>query len=138
LGLVFGVLVAGLLGSVSAFAQSDFYKGKTITVYIGTTPGALYDQWARLLARHMPKHIPGTPDMISQNMPGAGHKIVANYVYNKTKPAGLSVIGSIVPSLYFGQLVGREEVQYDWATFVWLGSPVQGEYQMSMRADSPS
>ena len=120
-----------------AYAQADFYKGKTITVYIGTTPGALYDQWSRLLAQYMPKHIPGKPDMISQNMPGAGHKIAANYVYNKTKPDGLSLIGSIVPSLYFDQLIGRPEVQYDWGKFVWIGSPVQGESQMYMRADTP-
>jgi len=119
------------------FAQSDFYKGKAITVYIGTTPGALYDQWGRILAQHMGKHIPGKPDMIVQNMPGAGHMIAANYVYNKTKPDGLSLIGSIVPTLYFDQLVGRKEAQYDWAKFVWIGSPVQGESQMYMRADTP-
>ena len=119
------------------FAQSDFYKGKTITVYIGTTPGALYDQWGRILAQHMGKHIPGKPDMIVQNMPGAGHMIAANYVYNKTKPDGLSLIGSIVPTLYFDQLVGRKEAQYDWAKFAWIGSPVQGESQMYMRADTP-
>jgi tripartite-type tricarboxylate transporter receptor subunit TctC len=119
------------------FAQSDFYKGKTITVYIGTTPGALYDQWGRILAQHMGKHIPGKPDMIVQNMPGAGHMIAANYVYNKTKPDGLSLIGSIVLTLYFDQLVGRKEAQYDWAKFVWIGSPVQGESQMYMRADTP-
>ena len=121
----------------SAFAQADFYKGKTITVYIGTTPGALYDQWGRILAQHMGKHIPGRPDMIVQNMPGAGHMIAANYVYNKTKPDGLSLIGSIVPTLYFDQLVGRKEAQYDWSKFVWIGSPVQGESQMYMRADTP-
>src|SRR5919109_1248520 len=87
------VLLIGICGSVPfVHAQADFYKGKTITVYIGTTPGALYDQWARLLAQYMPKHIPGKPDMISQNMPGAGHKIVANYLANKTKPDGLSLI----------------------------------------------
>lgn len=118
-------------------AQSDFYRGKTITVYIGTTPGALYDQWGRILAQHMGKHIPGKPDLIVQNMPGAGHMIAANYVYNKTKPDGLSLIGSIVPTLYFDQLVGRKEAQYDWAKFVWIGSPVQGESQMYMRADTP-
>jgi len=118
-------------------AQSDFYKGKTITVYVGTTPGALYDQWGRILAQHMGKHIPGKPDLIVQNMPGAGHMIAANYVYNKTKPDGLSLIGSIVPTLYFDQLVGRKEAQYDWAKFVWIGSPVQGESQMYMRADTP-
>src|SRR5215475_14280422 len=97
--LLTGIFIASLVWNGSASAQSDFYKGKTITVYIGTTPGALYDQWSRILAQYMPKHIPGKPDMISQNMPGAGHKIAANYVYNKTKPDGLSLIGSIVPSL---------------------------------------
>ena len=135
--VLIGVFVASLVWTGSASAQTDFYKGKTITVYIGTTPGALYDQWSRLLAQYMPKHIPGKPDMISQNMPAAGHKIAANYVYNKTKPDGLSVIGSIVPSLYFDQLIGRPEVQYDWGKFVWIGSPVQGESQMYMRADTP-
>ena len=132
-----GVFVASLLWPAFVPAQSDFYKGKTITVYVGTTPGALYDQWSRILAMHMGKHIPGNPDMIVQNMPGAGHKIAANYVYAKTKPDGLSLIGSIVPSLYFDQLIGRKEVQYDWAKFVWIGSPVKGESQMYMRADMP-
>ena len=132
------LIVFGIVGWVpSVFAQTDFYKGKTITVYIGTTPGALYDQWGRLLAQHMGKHIPGKPDMIVQNMPGAGHMIAANYVYNKTKPDGLSLIGTIVPTLYFDQLIGRKEAQFDWAKFVWIGSPVQGESQMYMRADTP-
>jgi tripartite-type tricarboxylate transporter receptor subunit TctC len=99
----------------SALAQSDFYKGKTITVIAGTTPGALYDQWARIISAHMGKYIPGKPDMIVQNMPGAGHMIAANYLYNKSKPDGLTIIGSIVPSLYFDQLIGRKEAQYDWA-----------------------
>ena len=132
------LIVFGIVGWVpSVFAQTDFYKGKTITVYIGTTPGALYDQWGRILAQHMGKHIPGKPDMIVQNMPGAGHMIAANYVYNRTKPDGLSLIGTIVPTLYFDQLIGRKEAQFDWAKFVWVGSPVQGESQMYMRADTP-
>src|SRR4030095_8585324 len=119
-----------VLWTAPGIAQSDFYKGKTITVIAGTTAGALYDQWSRLLAQHMGKHIPGRPDMIVQNMPGAGHMIAANYLYNKAKPDGVTLIGSIVPSLYFDQLIGRKEAQYDWAKFVWIGSPVQGEYQM--------
>ena len=137
LSSVIGLVILSLGWIASASAQADFYKGKTITVYAGTTPGALYDQWSRILAMHMGKHIPGKPDMIVQNMPGAGHKIAANYVYAKTKPDGLSLIGSIVPSLYFDQLIGRKEVQYDWSKFVWIGSPVQGESQMYMRADTP-
>ena len=139
LGLIFvaSILVANLGWFHSASAQADFYKGKTVTVIVGTTPGALYDQWSRVLAAHMGKHIAGKPDFIVQNMPGAGHKIAANYLYNKTKPDGLSLIGSIVPSLYFDQLTKKPEVQYDWARFVWIGAPVQGEHQMYMRADSP-
>ena len=90
-----------------------------------------------MIASHMVKHIPGRPNVIVQNMPGAGHKIAANYVFKTTKPDGLSLIGSIVPTLYFDQLIGRPEVQYDWGKFVWIGSPVQGHSQMYMRADSP-
>ena len=142
--LLIRFLIAGffLLATISgripgALAQSDFYKGKTITVIAGTTPGALYDQWARIISAHMGKHIPGNPTMIVQNMPGAGHMIAANYLYNKSKPDGLTIIGSIVPSLYFDQLIGRKEAQYDWGKFVWIGSPVQGESQMYMRADTP-
>jgi tripartite-type tricarboxylate transporter receptor subunit TctC len=127
--LQLAVLLIGIWAWVPfAHGQADFYKGKSITVIVGTTPGALYDQWSRILAAHMGRHIPGNPSFIVQNMPGAGHKIAANYLYNKTKPDGLSLIGSIVPSLYFDQLIGRKEVQYDWAKFVWIGSPVQGEY----------
>src|SRR6478736_4255265 len=108
---LFAALLAMSLvgGSASAFAQADFYQGKTITVIAGTTAGALYDQWSRLIAQHMGKHIPGKPNMIVQNMPGAGHMIAANYLYNKSKPDGLTLIGSIVPSLYFDQLIGRKE-----------------------------
>ena len=73
----------------------------------------------------MPKHIPGKPDMISQNMPGAGHKIVANYLANKTKTDGL-IYRFIVPSLYFDQLIGRKEKPDHRAKFVWIGSPVGG------------
>jgi tripartite-type tricarboxylate transporter receptor subunit TctC len=134
---VAALLLAGLWLIPEVAAQETFYKGKTIKVVIGTTPGALYDQWSRLIAAHMGKHIPGNPELVPQNMPGAGHKIAANYVYNVAKPDGLTLIGSIVPSLYFDQLLGRKEVQYDWAKFVWIGAPVKGESQMYMRADSP-
>jgi len=120
-----------------AAQEEPFYKGKTIKVIAGTTAGALYDQWSRILAAHMGKHIPGNPEMIVQNMPGAGHQIAANYLYNVAKPDGLTLIGSIVPTLYLNQLVGKKEAQFDWAKFVWIGSTVKGEQQMLMRADAP-
>ena len=75
-----------------AFAQTaPFYQGKTIRIVVRFTAGGLYDQYARLLARHMPKHIPGNPNIIVQNMPGAGPLTATNYVYSVAKPDGLTL-----------------------------------------------
>ena len=126
-----------LWGMSPAQAQTPFYQGKTIRVIVGTPPGNLYDLWARLIVAHMGKHIPGNPEFIVQNMPGAGHVVAANHLYTMVKPDGLTLIGSIIPSLYLNQLLGRSEIQFDWAKFTWIGSPARGESQMYMRADSP-
>jgi tripartite-type tricarboxylate transporter receptor subunit TctC len=122
---------------VSAHAQAPFYQGKTIRVIVGTPPGNLYDLWARLIVAHIGKYIPGNPDLIVQNMPGAGHVVAVNHLYTIAKPDGLTVIGSVIPSLYLNQLIGRTEIQFDWAKFTWIGSPARGASQMYMRADSP-
>jgi tripartite-type tricarboxylate transporter receptor subunit TctC len=121
---------------IKAHAQAPFYQGKTIRIIVGTAPGNLYDLWARLIAAHIGKNIPGNPEFIVQNMPGAGHVIAANHLYSVAKPDGLTLIGSIIPSVYLNQLVGRKEVQFDWAKFSWIGSPARGGSQMYMRADT--
>ena len=121
---------------VPAFAQSNFYQGKTINLIVGSTTGGGYDLWARLLAQHLGKHIPGNPNVIVQNMPGAGSLVAANHLYNVAKPDGLTV-GAILPALYFDQLVKRQEVQFDWAKFTWIGSPEQNDALHYMRADTP-
>ena len=120
-----------------AYAQAPFYQGKTIRVIVGTPPGNLYDLWARLIVAYMGKHIPGNPEFIVQNMPGAGHVVAANHLYTMVKPDGLTLIGSIIPSLYLNQLIGRSEIQFDWAKYSWIGSPATGPSQMYMRADTP-
>lgn len=120
----------------AAFAQEPFYKGKSIRLLIGTTAGGGYDLWARVVARYLGKHIPGNPDIISQNMPGAGSLVAANYVYGIAKPDGLT-LGAVNPALYFEQLIGRKEVQFDWAKFTWIGSPEQNEILFYIRSDSP-
>lgn len=119
-----------------SFAQTPYYQGKTIRLVIGSTTGGGYDLWARLLARHLGKHIPGKPDIIVQNMPGAGSVIAANYLYNVAKPDGLT-LGALLPAIYFDQLVKRPEVQFDWAKFTWIGSPEQNDALHYMRADTP-
>jgi tripartite-type tricarboxylate transporter receptor subunit TctC len=93
-----------LWGMTPAQAQTPFYQGKSIRVIVGTPPGNLYDLWARLIVAHMGKHIPGNPEFIVQNMPGAGHVVAANHLYTMVKPDGLTLIGSIIPSLYLNQL----------------------------------
>ena len=117
-------------------AQTPFYQGKTITILAGTGAGNVYDLYARLFARHMGKYIPGNPDIIVQNMPGAASMIAANHLYNVSKPDGLT-IGAIFPALYFDQIIGRSEVKFDWSKFIWLGSPVKSEHLLYMRGDSP-
>jgi tripartite-type tricarboxylate transporter receptor subunit TctC len=125
-----------LLSGAAQATTHEFYKGKTIKIVVGFLAGDVYDLWARLYAQHLPKHIPGKPDIIVQNMTGAGSMIAANHVYSVAKPDGLT-LGSSLPALYFDQLIGRKEVQFDWAKFVWIGSPVQNEHQMYMRSDAP-
>ena len=129
-----GVLT--LLCSSPGQAEAPFYQGKTITILAGSGAGNVYDIYARLFARHMGKYIPGNPDIIVQNMPGAASMITANHLYNVSKPDGLT-IGAIFPALYFDQVIGRSEVKFDWSKFIWLGSPVKSEHLLYMRADSP-
>jgi len=134
-GFVVMMLIA--LGNFQAQGQEDrFYEGKTVTLLAGTAPGNVYDLYARLLARHMPKYIPGNPKIIVQNVPGAASMIAANLLYNVTKPDGLT-FGAVFPALYFDQVIGRPEVKYDWSKFIWLGSPVKSEHLLYMRADTP-
>jgi len=120
----------------TAAAQTPYYAGKTITIVAGTKAGDVYDLYARMFAQYMPKYIPGNPNMIVQNMPGAGSMIAANYVYNVANPDGLT-LGAIFPALYFDQIVGRPEVKFDWSKFAWLGSPVTSNHLLYMRADTP-
>jgi len=133
--LVF-TLVLLLLCSPSLWAQTPFYQSKTIRIVVGYLAGDTHDLWARVYSRHMGKHIPGNPDFIVQNMPGAGSMIAANYVYGVAKPDGLT-LGLIAPALYFTQLTGRKEVQFDWRKFTWVGSPDQNGHLLFMRSDTP-
>ncbi|HUC99517.1 MAG TPA: tripartite tricarboxylate transporter substrate-binding protein [Candidatus Polarisedimenticolaceae bacterium] len=132
---VAGVLFV-LFGVANLQAQAPFYEGKTIRIVVGLPAGDVYDLYARMLAEHMGKHIPGNPNIIVQNMAGASSMITANYVYNVAKAEGLT-FGSILPSLYFDQLIGRPEVKFDWPKFTWLGSFEKSNNLLYMRSDTP-
>jgi tripartite-type tricarboxylate transporter receptor subunit TctC len=133
---LFFFLAANLLFSPALHAQGPLYQGKSITLIIGNQAGGLYDLWARLIANHIGKQIPGNPNVIVQNMPAAGSLVAANYLYNVAKPDGLT-IGAVIPGIYTDQLIGRKEVQYDWARFNWIGTPEQTEWVFITRADRP-
>lgn len=122
--------------SGAAAAQAPFYQNKTITIFVGYQAGDGYDIWARLLAAHIGKHIPGNPNLIVQNVPGAGSMIVANQIYRVAKPDGLTM-GAIGPSLYLDQLIGKKEVRFDWAKYGWVGSTEKTPYLFYMKTDSP-
>ena len=120
-------LAANLLFSSALHAQTPFYQGKSITLVIGNQAGGQYDLWARHIANHIARQIPGNPNIVMQNMPAAGSLVAANYLYNVAKPDGLT-IGAVIPGIYTDQLIGRKEVQFDWARFNWIGTPEQTEW----------
>ena len=136
-GFVTLYLFAAFAGVRFAHAQAEpFYSGKTVRIIVGFTPGGFYDRWARLLSRYMPKYIPGNPNFLVQNMPGASSVIAANYVYNLAKSDGLTLLVPI-NSLYLDQVVGRKEVKFDVRKFDFIGTQEKAPTMLYFRADSP-
>jgi tripartite-type tricarboxylate transporter receptor subunit TctC len=132
--LLFG-LTPYFISSLEA-QEAAFYQGKTIRIIVGFTPVGFYDRWARLSARYLPKYIPGNPEIIVQNMSGAGGLVAANHIYTVAKPDGLTV-GALGYGAYLDQLVGRKEVQYDVRKLLWIGSPEKSDVIFYMRTDAP-
>jgi tripartite-type tricarboxylate transporter receptor subunit TctC len=118
-----GVALVLAFGIAAAKADdiADFYKGKTVTMAVGTPAGGGYDIYARLLARHLGRHIPGNPTIIIQNRPGAGSVIATNYVY-EVAPQDGTVILAPTRTAPFAQLLGQEGTRYVATKFNWLGS----------------
>jgi tripartite-type tricarboxylate transporter receptor subunit TctC len=113
---------AAMLTGPLAHAQppEPFFARKTVTIYIGYTAGGSYDLYARLIARHLGKHIPGNPTVVAQNMPGAGSMKAANYVY-QVAPKDGTALGVIVESAALEQVLGNTAAQYDAAKFTYVG-----------------
>lgn len=123
-----GAIIAGalLLGSVAARADTveDFYRGRTITVYIASGPGGGYDAYGRLVAQFIGAHLPGHPATIAENMTGAGGRTLANFLYNKAPQDG-TAIGILQAPLIMDPLLYGKEAQgvlYDPLKFAWIGS----------------
>jgi len=129
--------ILGLLASlVAAPALAQYYAGKTVTIIVGYKTGGGYDATARVLARHLPKHIPGKPTVIVQNMPGANSIIAANHVYSVAKPDGLT-IATFNRNLPIAQLTKVDGVKFDMTKFAWIGSAATESTILAIRADLP-
>jgi len=114
--------VIGLAGACAAASADDFYKDKQIKLIIGTGSGGSYDFSGRMVARHMHRHIPGTPAIVAQNMPGAGSINAANFVYGIAPQDG-TVLGVIVQIIPLNHLFDDQGVRFDAGKFQWIGNP---------------
>jgi tripartite-type tricarboxylate transporter receptor subunit TctC len=121
--VTFALASAALALAAPANAQgpADFYKGKKVDLYVGYSAGGGYDVYGRLLARHMSKHIPGNPNIVPQNMTGAGSLKLANWLYNVAPKDG-TAFGIIGRGTGFDPLLGNKAAQFDAEKFNWLGS----------------
>jgi tripartite-type tricarboxylate transporter receptor subunit TctC len=119
-------LAAALIGGAStASAQApgpNYYAGKTVQMIIGFGPGGGYDLWARVVARHINKHLPGNPTVVPQNMPGAGSFTAAAHIYTAAPKDG-TVLGIIARDAPLGPLTGQEGARFDPLKLSWLGTP---------------
>jgi len=135
-------LLIAALASAPARAETvdEFYRGKRLTLIVGYGPGGGYDVFARLLARNFGKHIPGTPHILVQNMPGAGSLAAANYLYSIAPKDG-SAFGLIARDMpLLGLLGSNSNVQFDPRRFAWLGSSssfAEDAYVLLVRKDAP-
>ena len=121
--LMTAMLVLATMGRAAAADEvSDFYRGKTISLYIGFSQGGGYDAFGRLVARFIGNHIPGAPSIIPRQMPGAGSLTATNYIYN-IAPRDGTALATADQALPENQLVGDPAVKFDADNFAWIGNP---------------
>jgi tripartite-type tricarboxylate transporter receptor subunit TctC len=124
LWLLLVTIGVALTSRAALSAQEPFYKGNTLRIIVGSTPGGGLDAYSRVIARHMGKHILGNPTIIVENMPGAGSLILASHLYKVAKPDGLT-IGNFVGDILMAQLLGRPGVEADFLKFGYIGVPLR-------------
>jgi tripartite-type tricarboxylate transporter receptor subunit TctC len=119
--------VLAVAAGAGAATPADFYQGKTIRIIVGLAAGGGYDLYARTLARHLGKHIPGNPAVVVENMTGAGSIIAANYLYKVARPDGLTM-GHYLGGIALQQLLGKSGVEFDALKFKYIGVPAQDNF----------
>src|SRR5262245_39856216 len=107
--------------TTTAQSVEDFYKGRQITMLVGSGAGGGYDVYARVWARHVSRHIPGQPQIVAKNMPAAAGVAAANTLYNSADRDGLT-IAALPNGVSMEPLAGNTQARYDALKFVWIGS----------------
>lgn len=137
-GAAAGAVCAAIVAApASAQSVADFYKGNTVTIFIGSSPGGGFDLYGRLIGRHMSKHLPGKPNVVASNMPGAGSIRLAQHIYN-VAPRDGTAIGAIFSGAIVEHLIGTREKkpEYDPAKFTYIGSANSEAYVCLARKDA--
>ena len=134
--VLIALAVAGAAAPVRAQSVEEFYKGKTVQVQIGYGVGGTDDVWARLLAKHMQEFMPGKPNFVPSNVPGAGSLLLTNQLYNVAPKDG-TVIGLFNRGVSFEPLLGGQGVRFDPAKFNFIGSPDRDTVACVARSDAP-
>ncbi len=117
-----GAGAAGVARPAPAQTADAFYKGKQIRFIVGTAAGQDYDTWARLIGRYLPRFLPGNPTFIVENMPGAGHILATNYLFNLAPRDG-TAIGMVSRNMTEAAVMKLPNVRFDPGKFNWIGSP---------------
>jgi tripartite-type tricarboxylate transporter receptor subunit TctC len=135
--IVFAVAALCLAnGAAAQDAVAEFYRGKTVRITVGSAAGGGFDGYARLVARHFGKHIPGNPTVVVQNIPGSGSNKAASYVALQAPKDG-TAIGAIQPSAVLQKLHSDQPLPHDPQKFIMLGSAASGVYLCLVNADAP-
>ena len=132
LRLSISVLLAGLTFATIAPAQ-DYYKGKTITLFAGQPPGGGIDSEMRLVAHFLGKFLPGEPNVVARNMPGAGGMVLGNHLYGVAKPDGLTLGMPGRSGFVLAPVTSAGDVKYDLRLFTWIGSSASTNYILWLR-----
>ena len=120
--ILFTACLLAAAAPAAAQPADEFYKGKQIRIVVGSTSGGDYDLWARLLSRHLPRHIPGHPGFVVENMPGAGTLVATNHLFNVAPKDG-TAIGMVSRSMPAAAVMKVANVRFDPVQFNWIGSP---------------
>jgi tripartite-type tricarboxylate transporter receptor subunit TctC len=129
------VLWAPITAPTRADPVAEFYKGRTLTILVGQEPVTGYDIYARVLARHIGRHIPGGPQVIVQNMPGASGVNAANYLFGVAPKDG-TMIGTFTPNVIVEPLLGNKAAKYGPANMGWVGNMEEGASMCGFRSDA--